>query len=257
MKVRILSAIIALAILIPLIMMGGIPFAIGVGILSILGYKEIIDLKKSHQKYPVMVVILGVISLLYLIFGNYENDITYCTFLLPLVLLLIPVVFYKKDIYQTKDAFYLLGSTYLIGLFFRLLINIRATNIDILVYLLCISILTDTFAYAVGMLIGKHKMTKISPNKSWEGFVGGLIGGTICASIAYNYLINPITFKIVIVTSILSVIGQIGDLIYSKIKRENEIKDFSNIMPGHGGILDRIDSLSFIVIVYAIIMMSL
>ena len=89
--------------------------------------------------------------------------------------------------------------------------------------------------------------TKISPNKSWEGAIAGLIGGSIVAIIVYTNLIGEFSIKLVFVTMILSMVGQLGDLVYSKIKRENDIKDFSNLMPGHGGILDRIDSLSFIV----------
>ena len=122
------------------------------------------------------------------------------------------------------------------------------------IYLFSITILTDTFAYIIGILIGKHKMCpNISPKKSWEGFFAGLIGGSVCASIVYANLIGELSFKIVLVTIMLSIIGQLGDLIFSKIKRENGIKDFSNIMPGHGGVLDRLDSIIIVVITYIIL----
>ena len=88
---------------------------------------------------------------------------------------------------------------------------------------------------------------KISPKKSWEGAIAGFIGGVIVALLVYSHLVAPITFMI------LNIAGQIGDLVYSKIKRENEIKDFSNIMPGHGGVLDRLDSLSFVVFMYVLL----
>ena len=94
---------------------------------------------------------------------------------------------------------------------------------------------------------------KISPHKTWEGFIGGLIGGSIVGLIVYSNLLGSLTFKAILVTFILSFIGQIGDLFYSKIKRENKIKDFSNLMPGHGGVLDRVDSLSFVVFAYVIL----
>ena len=258
MKIRIISAVIALAVIIPLIIIGGIPFACACGILAALGFKEIIDLKKSHQPYPNVVKVLGMFSLIYLILINYQRSImTYNAILVPLVLILLPTIFYKKDQYKTNDALFLLGSIYLIGLFFNLLITIRNVNVNVLIYLLSISILTDTFAYAVGMLIGKHKITKISPNKSWEGFFAGLIGGSICGMIVYASLVAKLDIKIALVTILLSIVGQLGDLFYSKVKRENEIKDFSNIMPGHGGILDRVDSLSFIVFVYIILLWSI
>lgn len=262
MKVRIISAIVALAIVIPLIYLGGYPFAIGCGILSILGYVEILKLKKSHQEIPNTVKVLGLITLLYLVLGNYGEtslvySLSYERILLPLIGLLIPTIFYKKDKYKIEDAFYLLSAIYLIGLFFNLLIIIRNVDVFILLYLISVTIFTDTFAYAIGCLIGKHKMSKISPKKSWEGAVSGVIGGVTIALIIYHNLVTPIDIKIILITIILSIVGQMGDLVFSKIKRENNIKDFSNIMPGHGGILDRIDSLSFVIFTYVIMIMFL
>ena len=259
MKVRVISAIIAFAILIPLIWIGGIPFAIGMGILSVLAYKEIIELKKSHSEIPILVKIFGLISLIYIVVGDYNISslnliINYPKILLPIVLLLIPTVFYSKNEYTTKDALYLIGAIFLIGMFFSLVITIRNVNLNLIIYLLSVPILTDTFAYMIGCLIGKHKMCpKISPKKSWEGEIAGLIGGSAISTIIYSNIVDEFSFKVVVVTIILSIIGQIGDLIYSKIKRENDIKDFSNIMPGHGGILDRIDSLSFVIFTYIIL----
>ena len=110
---------------------------------------------------------------------------------------------------------------------------------------------TDIFAYCIGKRMGKHKFSKISPNKSIEGCIGGTFGAIIC-TIIYTIIIN-IFFKLNInifaitgISIILSVIGQIGDFAASSIKRYVGIKDFSNLLPGHGGMLDRIDSLIFI-----------
>lgn len=258
MKVRVISALVAFLIFIPLIWLGSYPFAIAMGILSILAYKEIIDLGDEYLKVPSCVKLLGLLSILYLVLGNYGHysldlSIGYARLFLPLILLLLPTVFYKKDKYPTKDAFSLLGIVYLIGFLFNVLIAIRNVKLAILIYLLGVTILTDTFAYAVGMLIGKHKMSKLSPKKSWEGFVGGLIGGVATGLIIYTNLVGPFSFRLLIITILISLAGQVGDLFYSKIKRENNIKDFSNIMPGHGGILDRVDSLSFVVFTYIVI----
>ncbi len=110
---------------------------------------------------------------------------------------------------------------------------------------------TDIFAYIVGKTMGKHKFSKISPNKSIEGCIGGIIGATVLALI-YTLVINTylgmnINYLCIGGISILlSIIGQIGDFSASSIKRYVGIKDFSNLLPGHGGMLDRIDSLIFI-----------
>lgn len=261
MKVRLISAGVALAIIIPLIWIGGIPFAIGMGILSILAYKEVLDLKKSHSDIPDLVKVFGLISLVYIVLGDYNLSslslvMSYQKLLLPIILLLLPTIFYQKEKYTTKDAFYLLGSIYLIGLLFNSIISLRNINVYLLLYLVAITIFTDTFAYAVGCLIGKHKMSpKISPKKSWEGAIAGFIGGSIVGLIFYTNLVGDFSVRLLFVTMILSIVGQLGDLVYSKIKRENDIKDFSNIMPGHGGILDRVDSLSFVIITYVILLL--
>ena len=261
MKVRLISAGVALLILIPLLWIGKIPFAIGIGIISVLAYKEILDLKKSHNEIPDVVKIFGLLCVVYLVLGDYNSSslnliLSYQKLLLPIVLLLIPTVFYSEKKYNTKEAFYLLGTIYLVGILFNLIISIRNINLYLLLYLLAIPIFTDTFAYLIGCLIGKHKMCpSISPKKSWEGAIAGLIGGSIVSIIIYSNLVGDFSLKLVLVTLILSAIGQIGDLIYSKIKRENNIKDFSNLMPGHGGILDRVDSISFVIFAYVILLL--
>lgn len=261
MKKRVISALVALAIFIPLIAVGGVYFGAAMGILSVIAYKEIIDLKKSHHELPNFVKVAGLVALLYLVLGSYSNPgnlyfINLEQLILPILLLVFPVIFYKETKYNTKDAFYLLGFIMLIGLFFNMTINLRNlpgenSGLFLLIYLFSITILTDTFAYCIGMLIGKHKMAPtISPKKSWEGFFAGLIGGSICASIVYANLIDTLTFKAILITVLLSFLGQLGDLVFSKIKRENGIKDFSNLMPGHGGVLDRLDSIIVVLFVY-------
>ena len=98
-------------------------------------------------------------------------------------------------------------------------------------------------------------MTKISPNKTIEGSITGTIFAVIIATTFHATLINSVSvIKLIPLIIILSVVGQIGDLFFSLIKRENDVKDFSNLIPGHGGILDRLDSLIFINITYILFM---
>ncbi|WP_311526187.1 phosphatidate cytidylyltransferase [uncultured Parvimonas sp.] len=119
------------------------------------------------------------------------------------------------------------------------------TNLLWIVFL--ISWGTDTFAYLFGIIFGKHKLCpSISPKKTIEGALGGIFGSLILLNL-FNYFVlkNNIVF-VTLSGIILSIVAQIGDLFASKIKREMGIKDFSNIIKGHGGFLDRFDSIIFV-----------
>ena len=111
---------------------------------------------------------------------------------------------------------------------------------------------SDIWAYVIGRHFGKHKYTDISPNKTIEGCVAGILGAVIMAVI-FTVVINNVFhtevnyIAIATITLILSAIGQIGDLTASSIKRHCNIKDFGQILPGHGGMLDRFDSVIFII----------
>lgn len=110
---------------------------------------------------------------------------------------------------------------------------------------------TDTFAYLVGKNFGKHKFSKISPNKTIEGCIGGMLGAIvfslICAYVMNGYFGTEISYWMIgILSAILSLVGQIGDFSASVIKRYFDVKDFSELFPGHGGMIDRIDSVMFI-----------
>ena len=113
---------------------------------------------------------------------------------------------------------------------------------------------TDIFAYLIGSLIGSHKFSKISPNKSIEGSIAGSLCATIIGTFYYLAVIDGShVLNIIILTLIISLVSQMGDIFFSKIKRENGIKDFSKVIVGHGGILDRLDSLIFAILVYIIL----
>ena len=110
----------------------------------------------------------------------------------------------------------------------------------------------DTFAYLTGMMIGKHKMTpKLSPKKSIEGAIGGVVGSAL-AGVLFGYFIvervvpdQQITWVFAVIGGIGAMISQIGDLAASAIKRNHNIKDYGHLIPGHGGIMDRFDSVIF------------
>ncbi len=259
MKVRIISALVASIIVVPFIIIGGIPFAVVVGIGALLGFKEICDLKKSHQPFPIFIILLACVLYLIFIYCNMLESsvswgISYARIIMLALGLIIPTVFYSEEQYSMKDAFFLIGMLLFLGIGFNSFILVRNMGHRLFWYLVTIPAFTDTFALLVGSTIGKHKMCpKISPKKSWEGAVGGLVLGTLCPCLFYHFVVSPITYKVIIITLLLSIFGQIGDLIFSKIKRENEIKDFSKLMPGHGGALDRLDSTLVIFMTYLLL----
>ena len=167
------------------------------------------------------------------------------------ILFLIVVVTEMK--YTVKDiAVTLLGIAYIIVFIVFLPMLKGLENGSLLVwYVLASAWGTDTFAYIIGMKFGKHKISKISPNKSLEGCIAGVVGA-IAFSLVYTLVVNTyfemqISYVYIsLIALALSVLGQIGDLSASSIKRYTEIKDFGNLIPGHGGMLDRIDSVIFI-----------
>lgn len=266
MKQRIISGAIMVALVLIVFILpksiSHIGIAVAVGLLAAQSYRELLGLKESRKNYPRYVNLLGFLCMELMVFHRVNAPLTafsginFMIIGLVLLILLIPSIFDKKGEYTTKEAFYLAGTTITIGLFFNLVMLIYNFNRWELLYLLAIATMTDTFAMLIGCLIGKHKLIPdVSPKKSVEGSIGGSVVGTAIATILYyNIISNQINIIVLILmTLILTVLGQLGDLLFSKIKRENKIKDFSNIMPGHGGILDRFDSMTFIVFGYIVI----
>lgn len=259
MKKRVLSAIVMLLICVPLIIIGGIPFRVGVGVLAILAYKEVLELK-GLNKYPKDVALIGLGVLLALVYSN--KDMLFSSFglgyeyiaLVILLMLLPSIVHFEKGTYTTKDALKLMSFVLFLGIVLNLLSNILIYQREYFILILLVTILTDTFAYVIGKMIGRHTFTSISPNKTIEGCIGGVVMGSVLTYIYYMTFIGISKIYIVIpALVVMSIICEAGDLFYSAIKREENIKDFSNLIPGHGGVLDRIDSLTFVTLAFVLL----
>ena len=257
MKQRIISAIIAIIILMPLVIYGKIPFYLGVSILGCIGFNELLNLKENKKKIPITMKIISLVAFIIIMmdgWGIKPGPLDFKSKLIfTIFFIILPIIFYEKERYTIEDAFYILSSILFLGLGFNTLAMLRIANLNYFIYLLLIVVITDTFAYFTGTFLGRHKMCpSISPKKTWEGFFGGLLMGTFVSTTIYCALfeIHPNILIITLISMILSIIGQLGDLVFSKMKRHFEVKDFGKIMPGHGGVLDRLDSLLFVLIAF-------
>ncbi|MFO8091398.1 MAG: phosphatidate cytidylyltransferase [Desulfatiglandaceae bacterium] len=140
----------------------------------------------------------------------------------------------------------ILGPVYIcIPLALLVLIDIQPFGHMWIFFLLVVVFATDTGAFYTGRTWGKHKLYKsVSPNKTWEGTVGGFFTGTAAGVLFAAYTgIHPINAALFIVAALVGTAGQLGDLIESMLKRNHGVKDSGNLLPGHGGMLDRMDSI--------------
>ena len=210
------------------------------------GYLVFLAAGYSHYTYDFWLAVFGVeISLKW-------------GLIIFIIICLIAFLFQNKKLPDKLKWFALLGLIY-ISVSLGLMVNLyKETNISIhdtkLVFgnpsiplMIIISIwINDTMAYIVGSLIGKTPLSKISPKKTWEGTIGGIIlsVGVVGLVIFYGLFNSwPVAIAIMILAGIASIAGTFGDLLESKLKRTAGVKDSGNIMPGHGGFLDRFDSM--------------
>ena len=174
-------------------------------------------------------------------------------FFYSLLFLLLLTSFY--EVFNNVKQFFLSFALYFLILFFIFsLLNIRGSNNNdyiILVWLISIVWTSDIGGYVFGKMFKGPKLTSYSPNKTISGLLGSIVFSQFSFIILYSFLdYNYLTLKLSILQFFLCIIAVCGDIFFSYIKRINQIKDYSNLIPGHGGILDRIDGLIFVIIIY-------
>ena len=162
----------------------------------------------------------------------------------------------KKNRLKTKNKNYLLNITAFIYLLFFIFIgfDVHKSSIYYLLFVLSICILSDTGGYIVGKLIGGKKLTKISPNKTISGSIGSFLFSLIPIIIFFSFvekaiipnLVNQNIISLIFLCLFLSFVCQLGDLLISYFKRQAKVKDTGSLLPGHGGLLDRIDGIIFV-----------
>jgi phosphatidate cytidylyltransferase len=254
MKQRIITAVIAIALFLPILIYGNIPFLFLIYAMATIGLYELIKMKKM----PLMTIssLLSFLLIWILLipdrYNSFFDMIQYekmdMVIIIAFLLLVITVI--SKNAFTFDDAAFLMLSSLYIGVSFYYFFATRDGEnglITILFVLITIWV-TDSGAYFVGRSLGKRKLwPEISPNKTVEGFLGG-VGSAIIVAILFYYLssIDYNISKLIVMALLISIFGQLGDLVQSAYKRHYGVKDSGNILPGHGGILDRFDSLIFI-----------
>lgn len=198
-----------------------------------------------------ILLLLGMLVALVFSFGNEFNGTAIMGFAFGFMLLMVLFLLARHESFQTKDIGTYVFITLVITFSFSNIVYLkRSENGQFYVWLpFIIAWCTDSAAYFAGRFLGRHKLCeKISPKKTIEGAVGGILGSIAAlmiykAVLWYGFGMDANLWLLIIMGIVGSVTSQMGDLFASIIKRENNIKDFGHIMPGHGGIMDRFDSL--------------
>ena len=251
-RTRFLSGMILLAITIIIVVLGGDFLFAALLILSMIGMMELYRVVKVNLKLCGFIGYLaGMIYFILLYFDLLQYQRMLSILFLMLLMVTYVIAFPKYSTEQIALAF--MGLFY-VSIMLSYIYRVRMLDDGlIIVWLIFIGAWgSDTCAYLVGMLIGKHKFAPVlSPKKSIEGCIGGILGagllGAAYAAVVQRLLTgidNPI-LVFALIGAASSVISQVGDLAASAIKRNHDVKDYGNLIPGHGGVLDRFDSIIF------------
>lgn len=253
MKQRIITAIILMIITIPCVIIGGFSFKLLCLVASMLGVYEL--LKIMHQdKWNIILDIVVYSFALYVVFLDksmfFVNSNVIMLF--AVVLFCLSMIF---DYLRFDKINFLLGFTVFTCIAMHCIMQVRLEfGVTALLYIAFATYGSDTGAYFTGVKFGKHKLIpRLSPKKTIEGSIGGIVLGTFLATgLVYFYPLEMSLVQSAVLAFILTITAQVGDLTFSSLKRFAGIKDFSNLLPGHGGILDRLDSLLFNSVIFAL-----
>ncbi len=260
MKTRITSGIVLFILLVPTFLIGGYFTLTVLAAVSIMGVYELLRVFNSERKtgayieYVLCVLFYSFIALEYADIVSLEPSEIITMFIVLVFLLELVLFVFKYPEIKTEEVLINVFSFVYLPVLLSFIFRIRSMEDGI--YLVWMTIITswicDTCAYFSGVFLGKHKAFPIlSPKKTWEGCAGGIVGSVIF-SVIFGIVINifssiELSIPALIAVAFLgSIISMFGDLAASAIKREFGIKDYSNLIPGHGGILDRFDSVIFV-----------
>lgn len=254
LKKRIITSVICIPLLILILLSPKLIFSVVVVIASIIGLYEYFK-ATGLLKYPVL-CIMGYLATIVIAFGaNFSSTVTVILVYAYVVVLFVIMITTKNGMTVKHIGLLMFGLVY-IPYFLSHIIYIRDMEFGkFLIWLVLIgACMTDTSAYFFGKALGRHKLCPIiSPNKTVEGAIGGIFGGGL-SFMLFGVIVNAFfgqyldgkRFDLILLFALgiaAAVASEIGDLAASAIKRQFGIKDFGNILPGHGGILDRCDSI--------------
>lgn len=253
-KTRCISAVFLVLIALFTLIMGGWILAVTLLLISLIAYHELSVACGFHTDKTVnaleMVGYIAITALYVLLYFNVKSIYVALWFVLFFLCILFVYVFTfpKYHAGQVMASFFCVCYA---PLMFAFVYLTRNTPYGVyMVFMVFISAwISDTFAYLTGMLLGKHKLAPVlSPKKSIEGSIGGILGAAIVGALYGLYLSKQVILNTdiiwiaAVIGAVGSVISQLGDLAASAIKRNQEIKDYGKLIPGHGGIMDRFDS---------------
>lgn len=247
MKQRIITGVFGGIVFVTFLLLGDMFFSAFLLLIALIGYSELGRMMKIRlSSFPFVVGLLSIITLF--VFLHLKVEMNFEMFIIGLFsVMLLSILQPKSNINIEKISVLIIGVFYIGGGFYYFA-EIRITeSFWMTMFLLFLIWITDSGAYFVGRKYGKTKLYEaISPNKTIEGAVGGTILAVVFGFIFYCVTeeIGSLS-EVLIISLVVSIFGQIGDLIESGIKRHFGVKDSGSLLPGHGGVLDRFDSIIF------------
>lgn len=265
MKIRIISGLIGIAVLIGVLLLGKTALGIAVFAATLIGMYEFFNCMQQKGYKPVKFIgYIACLPVLMLgLYGSFDwldkiikdlGTLNYLfLFIFAIQAVLMALIVFKHKKYNIVDAsLTVMGIFYVVFMFAFIILTRNLDKGVYFIWLIFFAWVTDTMAYFTGRAFGKRKLApEISPKKTVAGSIGGILGCVI-VTLIYGYIlksnnsVNIELYHYAIIGVLVAVLSQIGDLAASAIKRYAGIKDYGNIMPGHGGILDRFDSVVFI-----------
>ena len=263
-KTRLLSSIVLIILMLFFVIQGGNFLFTATAFLSIMGMMEFMRMAKVHKTVLAVLGYMAVVGHYLLLYMKKPELLVPLVIFYILAVMAVYVMMFPK--FRVEQILYVFFGFFYAGVLLSYLYQVRLLEGGAYsVWLVFIAAWgSDVCAYCAGMLFGKHKAFPVlSPKKTWEGCIGGVLGAALIA-VLYCLAMNqwmgqqfsPVLFAVVCGCG--AVISQVGDLAASAMKRNNEIKDYGKLIPGHGGVLDRYDSVIFVApIVFYLLQMNL